>query len=450
VGEARLQYAAVEEIDLSKPSAAGTRAPAPTRIGKYEIRRPLGKGAAGTVYLARDAFRDQQVALKVIDPDFFTHPAFNEVFRPQFETEASLAGKLDHPHIVSIYDAVLTTDTGHIVMEYVPGGNLKPYINDQNLLPIDSALEVAFKCCGALDYAFRHGIVHRDIKPANIMVGEGTDIKIGDFGAAYLRRGDDSQILRLGTPSYMSPEQIKEEPLTLHSDMFCLGIVVYELITGQRPFAGRTLSDLFTKIVSEDPLPPSRLRPSVPAALDAIVMRALSKTPAERYGNWVEFALDLAHTGRLRSLQQAVPDSEKYQHLRNVPQLAGLTAPQLWALVRAGQWSRAGANHVIVGEGERSDRLYFLAHGEAKVTKRGRLLNVIRAGEFFGEMSFISGGQMMRQATVESVSDVVLATFERKAIDRLETTCQLPVVWTLLTNLVDRLALADVRLSQTI
>src|ERR1043166_9563717 len=119
-------------------------------------------------------------------PEFFQHPEFQRVYRPQFQVEASLAGKLDHPHIVSIYDAVLTDEQGYLAMEYVPGGNLAPYVSGKTLLPADNAVEVAFKCCGALDYAFRRGIVHRDIKPANIMVGDGTDIKIGDFGAAYL------------------------------------------------------------------------------------------------------------------------------------------------------------------------------------------------------------------------------------------------------------------------
>ncbi len=421
---------------------------APERIGKYEIERALGKGAAGTVYLARDSFRDERVALKIINPDLFQHPGFREIYQPQFEVEASLAGKLNHPHIVAIFDAVLTEAAGHVVMEYVPGGNLKPYISERNLLPLDSAVELAFKCCGALDYAYRHGIVHRDIKPANIMVGEGTDIKIGDFGAAYLRKGDESQTIRLGTPSYMSPEQIEEKPLTHHSDMFCLGIVLYELVTGHRPFAAATLPGVFKKIIGIDPLPPSKLRPGVPASLDGAVMRALSKAPEERYASWADFAWDLANIGRLRSSQQGVADREKFAALKGVSALASLSDPEIWMLVKTAQWSRADAGHVILGEGEQSDRLYFLAKGEAKVTKRGRLLNLIRAGEFFGEMSFISGGTLERQATVESVTDLVVAVLERRTFETIQASCQLRIVWTLLHNLADRLALADTRLAQ--
>src|SRR5205085_11108223 len=150
-----------------------------------------------------------------------------------------------------------------------------------------------------------------------------------------------------------------------------------------------------------------------------------------------------------RATQQSVPHTEEYEALRKVQMLASLTEPELWALAKAGQWCRAPANHVIVGEGGASDRLYFLAKGEAKVSTRGRLLNVIHAGEFFGEMSFISNGSLARQATVESASDLLLATFERPALEQVQARCQLRFLWALLHNVVDRLALADARLAQT-
>ena len=420
------------------------------RIGKYEIQKTLGKGAAATVYLARDSFSGADVALKVLAESFFKHPRFEKAFRPQFEVEASLAGKLHHPHIVAIYDAVLTQDSGHLVMEYVPGGNLAPYIKDGNLLPFDNAIEVVFKCCGALDYAFRQGIVHRDIKPANIMVAGGTDIKIGDFGAAYLKQNEATHNTSVtGTPSYMSPEQVQEEPLTMHNDMFCVGILLYELVTGKRPFAAETLPGLFKKIVSEDPVAPSKVRPGVPAQIDDIVMRALRKRPAERYPTWADFALDLATIGRLRSSQQSVPDTEKYATLKAVKSLSPLTDAEIWTLAKAGQWSRVAAGTVLIEEGEASDRLYFLARGEAKITKSGRLLNMVRSGEFFGEMSFVMDGALARQATVEALSDLVVAQFDRATLDALQDRAKARFLWVLVNNLVERLALADQRLVQS-
>jgi len=242
---------------------------------------------------------------------------------------------------------------------------------------------------------------------------------------------------------------VDESPLTHLSDMYCLGIVFYELLTGLRPFVARTLPALFKKILNDDPVPPSRLQPGVPVALDPVLMRALAKKPQDRYASWAEFALELASIGRLRSSQQAVPDSEKFEALKRVNMLSSLSEPELWALVKAGQWSRAPANQVIIGEGEQSDRLYFLAKGEAKVTKKGRLLNLIHAGEFFGEMSFIANGGLARQATVESAGDLLLATFERAALEQVQARCQLRFLWALLHNVVDRLVLADARLAQT-
>src|SRR2546423_1137776 len=188
------------------------------------------------------------------------------------------------------------------------------------------------RAAAAMAYLARDSFTQRDIALTVIMVGEGTDIKIGDFGAAYLQHGESTQTLRLGTPSYMSPEQVDESPLTHLSDMYCLGIVFYELLTGLRPFVARTLPALFKKIVQDDAVLPSRLTPGVPQTLDAVVMRALAKKPEDRYASWAEFALELANIGRLRSSQQSVPDSEKYEALKKVKMLASLTEPELWAL----------------------------------------------------------------------------------------------------------------------
>jgi serine/threonine protein kinase len=389
------------------------------------------------------------VALKVIDPGLFEHPAFATHYRPQFLVEASLAGKLQHPHIVAIMDAVIGDDAGHIVMEYVPGGNLAPYVKPDRLLPIDSAIELTFKCCGALDYAFRQGVVHRDIKPANIMVGEGTDVKIGDFGAAYLHQSEALQTMGLGSPGYMSPEQVEEKPLTHHSDMFCLGVVLYELVTGKRPFMAANIPAIFRRIVMEDPELPSRLRPGIPAPLDGVIMKALSKSPQERHASWADFALELAAIGRLHSHQQSIGDSEKYESLKRVKMLSALTEPELWALVKAGRWERKQAGGVMLREDEPGESLFFLAQGEVKITKHGRLLNVVRAGEFIGEMSFISSGALPRQASVEALTDLVVAEFDRASLEQVHTGCQLRFVWALVNNLVERLALADMRMAQT-
>ena len=157
------------------------------QVGKYDIQQMLGKGATGTVYLAKDTFSGREVALKTIEPEVFRDPEFGTVYRSQFLNEASLAGKLAHPHIVAILEAVMDEDSGYVAMEYVPGGNLARFTKPEGLLPVEDVIQIGFKSCSALDYAFRQGIVHRDIKPANILVVEGTNIKVADFGAALLK-----------------------------------------------------------------------------------------------------------------------------------------------------------------------------------------------------------------------------------------------------------------------
>ncbi|MDP1910609.1 MAG: serine/threonine-protein kinase, partial [Hyphomicrobium sp.] len=233
------------------------------QIGKFQLRRVLGKGASATVYLALDTFSGKDVALKVLDSAVVNSPDFSRTDAAQFMNEASLAGKLNHPHIASILEAAVTENEGHIALEYVPGGDLSQYTKPGCLLSPDNAIQVAFKCCGALDYAFRQGIVHRDIKPANILVVSGTNIKVADFGAAYLCKTPEKQIAEIGSPYYMSPEQARGETLDHHSDMFSLGVVLYQLFSGHRPFEAATIEALFAKIIGETPLAPSSYRPEI-------------------------------------------------------------------------------------------------------------------------------------------------------------------------------------------
>ena len=214
----------------------------PQNYGKYKPIKKLGRGASGTVYLAEDRFSGDNVALKVFDPELITATNQDQKRLKQFLTEASLAGKLAHPHIAAILDAAVDEDAGYIALEYVSGGDLSQFVPPGTLLPLDQAIEMAFKACGAFDYAFRQGIIHRDVKPANIMVVSGSNIKVVDFGAAYLHNAAATQITNIGSPGYMSPEQLQGDTLGFHSDMFSLGVVLYELFTGERPFVGRNMA----------------------------------------------------------------------------------------------------------------------------------------------------------------------------------------------------------------
>lgn len=417
----------------------------PYRLGKYELTRQIGEGATGKVYHALDTFSGLEVAVKLIDQAVLADPEFNEECRKQFLNEASLAGQLAHPHIVAILEASVTEDAGYVAMEYVPGGNLVRYTYPDALLPIGDVLQVVFKCCGALDYAFRQGIIHRDIKPANIMIVSGTDVKITDFGAAVLYKAQVTQVVTTGTPSYMSLEQLNGRRLTHLSDMYSLGVVAYELLTGVLPFQGYTIIELFDAIAKKDAPPPSSYRPELSAELDRIILRMIARSPDDRYLNWADLALEIAEIGRFSTFQQTISDSEKFSMLRVMNELREFSDPDIWELIQSSKWTKLPAKAIVLRENESGQSMYILVSGSLKVTKQGRLLNIIKAGEHFGEMSYIRRGTK-RQATLEALSDVIIAEFSFQALENLSPGCELHFAKILLHSLTDRLALAGDRI----
>jgi serine/threonine protein kinase len=416
------------------------------QVGKYEVVKLLGKGATGTVYHAKDTFSGREVALKTIEPEVFRDPEFGAVYRQQFLNEASLAGKLKHPHIVGILDAVVQENSGYIAMELITQGDLSKHARPGKLLPVADVLQIGFKCCGALDYAFHEGIVHRDIKPANIMIAQGTDVKIADFGAAYLRKSQVVQTASMGSPFYMSPEQIRGEPLTFHSDMYSLGVVIYELLTGQRPFTAENMAALMKKICEQPPTPPTKVRADLPKEIDAILARALAKKPEDRYPTWQAFSIELSSLGDKVLPPGVIPDSEKYVALKKVPILSGLSDAELWELALAGKWSEVPAKKVIIKENDKGQSFFLVGKGQVKVTRQGRLLNTLDERECFGEMAYIRGGEIPRHATVESQTELLLAEFDPETLAKMSLAAQLHLTRALVRNLVERLEVANTRL----
>ena len=418
------------------------------RIGKFALVERLGKGASGTVYRALDTFTGTEVALKVLDAGLFGREGVSDLVRQQFMNEASLAGRLQHPHIAAILEASIDESSGYIAVEYVPGGDLSRAVLPEGLLRTDEVFEIAFKCCGALDYAHRQGIIHRDIKPANLMRAEGTSIKIVDFGAALLSSSLHTQIQDVGTPSYMSPEQVRGgATLSFQSDMFALGVVLYGLLTGKRPFTGTTVQELLINIVENDPAPPSAVRADLEREVDRIVMRMLRKAPEARYPTWADLAIDLAEIGRFSVYVKEITDREKFTSLRGFKPMERLDDAEIWELVHASFWVRVPAQTVVMTEGEMRAELLLLASGEVKVVKQGRLLNVLRSGSYLGEMAHVKAGQIPRQATVETLTDALIAEFRPDAMKKLSVNCQLQLAASLLNTVVDRLAFADERIA---
>ena len=327
------------------------------------------------------------------------------------------------------------------------GGDLSAYVTPEKLLPVPDVLQIGFKCCGALEYAAKEGIVHRDIKPANIMVVSGTEVKIADFGAAILKKSQVVQTAAMGSPYYMSPEQIQGHEVNFHSDMYSLGVVLYELLVGKKPFIADSLESLMQKIIKYDPLPPSEARKELPKDIDPVILRALMKAPDKRYPTWADFALELSRVGQKVLPPGAIPDSEKYVVLKAVPMLSTLSDAEIWELARAGRWTRVPKGRAIVREKEKGTSFFFLARGEAKVTRQGRLLNMVGGSEFFGEMAYIAGGEA-RHATVESHTELLLAEFVPDALDKMSLGAQLQLTRALVRNVAERLALANTRIAR--
>ncbi|MGH8745669.1 MAG: serine/threonine-protein kinase, partial [Burkholderiales bacterium] len=381
------------------------------QIGRYKLAKLLGKGTSGTVYRAMDTVSGKEIALKIINPAVFRDPEFGAERHAQFLAEASLAGMLIHPHIVSILDAAAQSEIGYIAMELVTGGDLSQHTEAGTLLPVPEIIEIAFNCCSALEYTSRVGVIHCDIKPANIMIAEGTDVRISDFGAAFLRKSQVVRTAAMGSPHYMSPEQIAGHELTLRSDMYSLGIVLYELLTGRQPFVSDNLDDLVHRILTMDPAPPSRVQAGLSPQVDRVVMRALQKKTGLRYDNWGEFARDLSEISRHVVSPEAVSDVEKLDALKRVEAFAVLSEAELREIAKAARWSRAKATDVVVRENDPGSHFFLLAAGSAKVVQRERLLNLVNEGEFFGEMAYLLGRQQ-RHATVVATKDLLLAEFK--------------------------------------
>ena len=263
------------------------------KLGRYEIVGELGKGAMGVVYCARDPLLDRTVAIKTINMELAQEE--KKEYEARFYQEAKAAGGLNHPNIVIIYDIGKSGNIAYMAMELLQGKELKTLMSKATALPVAYAVDVAAQIAEGLGYAHEHGIVHRDVKPANIMIVRGELVKITDFGIARMRSANvQTQVgTVLGSPRYMSPEQVAGKRAEPRSDTFSLGAIIYEMLTGRPPFNGEDVTSVMFQILNFMPPPPSALNAEVPEMLDFIIAKALAKSSADRYANASELAADL-------------------------------------------------------------------------------------------------------------------------------------------------------------
>jgi eukaryotic-like serine/threonine-protein kinase len=434
----------------ARGSAAGSGFEPQVQLGKYPILREIGRGATSHVYLARDPFADREVAIKVFLFDQHADPQTERMMHKAFLAEASLAGKLNHPHIVDILDAVAEPDHSYLVMEYVAGTALDAHAEVSSLLPLDKVVEIIFKCIRALEYAFQHGVIHRDIKPGNILLSAAGETKVGDFGASFQQRlgQETTQMTGVGSPAYMSPEQIRMEPLTAQTDIYSLGVTMYRLLTGRLPYQASTQAGLTYAILNTPPVRPVMLRPELPPLLDQIVMSAISKDPAQRYRSWLEFGKDLSRAfATLRLVGDSLSDSAKFNELRQMPFFEGFGDVALWEVVRIGAWKKIKAGAVIIREGEHGDSFYLLIAGEVSVTLSGKNLNTIKPGGCFGEILYFAERIERRTTTITALGDVTVIEIKAAAMRAATDACQVGLNKAFMRMLIERLMQANVQLA---
>ena len=269
---------------------------APSKIGKYDICRELGKGAMGVVYEGYDPVIERTVAIKTVRRDQLEQAQAAEIL-VRFKREAQAAGRLNHPHIVSIYDYGETTPESaegaplsYIAMEFIKGRELKDYFDSNERFGVKDVERIMGELLDALDHAHKNGVVHRDMKPANIILLPNGRVKVADFGIARIETSELTQAgTMLGTPAYMSPEQFLGQPVDGRSDIFSCGVILYQFLTGEKPFTG-TITTIMHKVLKEEPLPPSTLNVTLPPAWDAVVKKAMAKNPADRFQTAADFA----------------------------------------------------------------------------------------------------------------------------------------------------------------
>jgi serine/threonine protein kinase len=419
-------------------------------IGKYPLLREIGSGATSKVYLARDPFAERDVAIKVFLFDKDADGEQERMKHKSFIAEASLAGKLAHPHIVEIFDAVVEPARSYLVMEYVPGTTLETHADVSRLLPVGKVVEIIFKCIRALEYAHRHGVIHRDIKPGNILLSESGETKVSDFGASFQQKlQDTTQISGVGSPAYMSPEQVRLEPLTHQTDIYSLGVTMYRLLTGRLPFSASTQPALTYAILNTEAQRPALLRPELPGLLDAIVMKAMAKNPAARYQSWLDFGKDLSQAfASLRLAGATVSDSEKFTKLRDFAFFADFNDVALWELIRVATWKTIAPQTVLIREGETGDNFYFLLEGEVDVTLFGKLLATVKAGRCFGELLYFAERSQRRTSTVTARTPITVMEVKADAMRAATDGCQAAFNKACMRVLIERLVDSNQRLAQ--
>ncbi|MDR1888840.1 MAG: protein kinase [Zoogloeaceae bacterium] len=423
-------------------------------IGKYRIIKELGKGATAVVYLCQDPDVDRRVAVKLVRFDQ-ENAVVSRRMQKLFHTERAIAERLVHPNIVRVYDAVVEEDWAYLVMEYVEGVSLEDFCRIDHLRPLHRVIGIIFKCCMALDHAYRQGVIHRDIKPANILIDKDDNPKIADFGLAInINKNmdrDSTFVMGVGSPAYMSPEQIKAYPLNQKTDLYSLGVVLFQMLTGRLPFRAKSQGTLIYKIMNMDPPVPSRLNPGVPVKLDGILKKALEKDLYSRYSNGAEFAKDLS-TVRYKIMgdndEYVAQDNRHFESLRKMEFFLEFENVELWEILRSAVWREVGAHVTLMKEGQKDKRFGILVSGQVEVSLGGKVLCRLGEGEVIGEMAYLHPSNDQRQTTVVTLEPCRFLEISGPALALASEELQERMRNALTACVLDRLRTANQKLAE--
>lgn len=417
----------------------------PERLGRYHILGLAGRGNMAVVYTGYDPYQNRDVAIKVCDPRSATSASHNpKLTRKLFFNEARIAGELDHPGILKILDAGEQDDQLYIVMEYVDGGETLQALCEYVTPPTPRRVaEIIYACSVALDYAHRNGVVHRDIKPTNILFTPDGYLKIGDFGIAQRANAESTQVSGvLGTPHYMSPEQIRGDDVTGQTDLYSLGVLMYRLFSGRLPFSGKNIASLLYKVCHGDPPKLSSLCPDLPHDLIQVVECAMHKDLQKRYRLGQELAADLASIFfDLDKPTVVAPDDARFELVRNLRFFMEFSDTELWDVLHSCHWESHEAGKNVGEEGTLDMSLFVIVSGTASVSRGGRTLAVLKRGDCFGEFGYV--GENKRSVAMTATTDVIAIRINAAAITQTSVECQLRIHKAFVQVLVQRLSRKD-------
>ena len=430
------------EMGQENTSAANQDLRVPAKVGKYQLLERIGSGTCGVVYRAYDAILSRDIALKVspvgtLDQNSGKMPGAQKAF----VTETLSAGRLTHPNIVTVYEAGVDGPLNYLAMEYVEGMSLKEYGRGKRQLPPYRVVNIIAKVCEAIDFSHKMGIVHRDIKPANIMVSSDGDVKLLDFGIAISTTGNDSTATgtpSLGTPNYMSPEQVTGKELGPRSDIYSLGAVMFELLTGQQLFRAEKVKELFRAVLKETAPPLRSIRSDLPVELELLLARCLSKNPRKRFASGSDMAAALKAVAEKMAPPDLVPP-ELQSWMPVVQELRffnGFSARDVARFVSVSGLVRFGAGTTALARHTIDNHVYVIIEGVASTRDGSGLSSVLGPGDCFGEAGFVRGDKC--HADIDVMTDIVALKVSAVDVGAMEEAEQLPHYRMIANSVVQR------------